>query len=155
MDIEKIKEIIRRKPMLFLLISLGYLILTGFLKWTIHPTISTAIYVAGGLVGVYFLDIAEVFFRLNPSPFRSVVFAAAFALVSLFIVTSSGSVLASGLVLSVYLTLILWQIGEWGIQGSVGSWYKMVEGPVAIQTQKLLLVGFIVVFLLNTFLFIR
>ena len=107
------------------------------------------------MVGVYFLDIAEVFFRLNPSPFRSVVFAAAFALVSLFIVTSSGSVLASGLVLSVYLTLILWQIGEWGIQGSVGSWYKMVEGPVAIQTQKLLLVGFIVVFLLNTFLFIR
>lgn len=155
MDIEKIKEIIRRKPMLFLVISLVYLLLTGFLKWTIHPTIATAIYVAGGLVGVYFLDIAEVFFHLNPSPFRSVVFAAAFALVSVFIVTSSGSVFASGLVLSIYLTLVLWQTGEWGIQGSLGSWYKMIEGPVALQTQQVLLVGFIVVFLINTFLFIR
>jgi hypothetical protein len=155
MNIEKIKEIIRKKPLMFLLVSLGYLLVAGFLKWTIHPTIATAFFVAGGLLGVYFLDFAEVFFRLNPSPFRSVVFAGAFVLVSLFIITSSGSMFSSGLVLSLYLSLILWQVGEWQIQGSLATWYRMIAGSISIQTQRLLLVGFMAVFVIETLLFIR
>ena len=155
MNIEKIQEIIRRKPLFFLLVSLGYLVLTGFLKWSIHPTIATGIFIAGGLVGVYFLDIAEVFFRLTPSPFRSVVFAACFVGVSLFVVTSSGSMLASGLVLSLYLSLVLWQLGEWQIQGNLASWYRLVAGAVSIQVQQLILVVFIMGFFIETFLFIR
>ena len=155
MDLDKIKEIIRRKPPLFLLVSLGYLALVAFLKWDMHPTMATAIFVVGGLIGVYFLDIAEVFFHLNPSPFRSVVFAGAFAGVSLFIITSSGSILASGLVLSLYLSLVLWQIGEWQIQGNLASWYRLVAGQVSVQTQKAILIGFCIFFLVVTFLFTR
>jgi len=155
MNIEKIQEIIRKKPLFFLLVSLGYLVLVGFLKWTIHPTLDTALFISGGLLGVYFLDFAEVFFRLNPSPFRSVVFAASFVVVSLFVVTSSGSMVSSGLVLSLYLSLILWQVGEWQIHGNLTTWYLMVSGSVSMWTQKLLLAGFIVVFLMETFLFIR
>ena len=155
MNLEKIQEIIRKKPLFFLLASLGYLVITIFLKWRIHPDIATVLFGAGGLLGVYFLDIAEVFFRLNPSPFRSVVFAGAFVIVSLFIVTSSGSMVASGLVLSLYLSLILWQVGEWQLQGNLGTWYRMVAGTVSTQAQQALLAGFIVVFLIETFLFIR
>jgi hypothetical protein len=155
MNLEKIQEIIRRKPLFFLLVSLGYLILVSFLKWTIHPTLGTLSFVIGGLIGVYFLDIAEVFFNLNPSPFRSVVFMGAFIGVSLFVVTSSGSPLASGLVLSLYLSLILWQVGEWQIHGSLTTWYRMVAGPVLVQTQKYILYGCIILFFIETFLFAR
>src|SRR5690349_18284117 len=98
MDMEKIKEVVRRKPFFFLLVSLGYLVLVSLLKWNIHPTLETLWFIVGGILGVYFLDIAEVFFELNPSPFRSIVFVGAFILVGLFVVTSSDSALASGLV---------------------------------------------------------
>jgi hypothetical protein len=155
MNVEKVKEIIRRKPSIFLLMSLGYFVLVSLFKWNMHPTIGTALFFVGGLIGVFFLDIAEVFFDLNPSPFRSVVFAAAFVAVSLFIVTSSGSMVASGLVLSLYLSLILWQVGEWKIHGHLNSWYRMINGSVKPETQKWLLVGFVALFFIETFLFIR
>ncbi len=103
----KVAEIIRRKPPLFLLLSLGFLVLVGVVKWRISPPLAAMWYVAGGLVGVYFLDAAEVFFALDPSPFRSHVFAGAFAVLALFVLTSSGSLLAQGLVLSIAVTLVL------------------------------------------------
>ena len=154
MDLEKVKEIIRRKPPFFLFLSLGYLILTAFLKWTIHPSAGTLLFIVGGLIGVYFLDIAEVFFHLTPSPFRSIVFEAAFVIVSLFVVTSSGSAITSGLVLSLYLSLCLWQVGQWQIQHNLTDWYRMVNGTVPIEVQWWILVGTLVVFLIETLLFV-
>jgi hypothetical protein len=155
MNIEKIKEIVRRKPLFFLLVSVGYLILIGFLKWKLTPEIDTFLFLIGGVIGVYFLDIAEVFFELNPSPFRSIVFVGAFILVSLFVVTSSGSPLATGLVLSLFLTLLLWQIGQWQISRNLTDWYRMVAGPVEIRTQQWILMFCIGLFLIETFVFIR
>lgn len=151
----KIVELIRRKPLLFLLITLAYLVSVGLLKWRLRPPIESVMYLTGGLVGIYFLDIAEVFFDLTPSPFRTVLFAVLFAIVSFFVVTSSGSLLATGLVLSLYLTIILWQVGEWRMTGSLNSWYRMVAGPVTVATQRTVLIVFVVIFLAETFLFVR
>jgi hypothetical protein len=148
-------EIIRRKPVFFLLISVGYILLVCFLKWNIRPVANTALFAAGGLAGVYFLDVAEVFFHLTPSPFRTNVFAALFVLVGLFIVTSSGSMTASGLVLSLYLTLILWQIGEWMLKKNLNDWYRMIAGTISTRIQMWMLLAFIVVFIIETILFIR
>lgn len=155
MDLEKVKAIIRRKPVFFLLVSLGYLILAAFLKWNIHPQWGTLWFVVGGILGVYFLDIAEVFFELNPSPFRSIVFVGAFVLVSLFVVTSAGSFVASGLVLSLYMTLLFWQVGQWQIQHNLTDWYRMVSGPVDVKMQRWILIAFVVLFFVETFLFVR
>lgn len=155
MDLEKIKEIIQRKPLFFFLFSLGYLLLTGLIKWGIHPTTGTALFVVGGLLGIYFLDIAEVFFHLNPSPFRSIIFVIAFIIVSLFIVTSSGSMVTSGLVLSLYVTIMLWQIGQWQIQHNLTDWYRMVNGTVSLKTQEWMLYGTIGLFIIETLLFVR
>lgn len=105
-------EIIRRKPPVFLFVSLGYLIFVGFLKWHIRPPVGALWFLAGGAIGVYFLDTAEVFFALDPSPFRNHLFAGAFAIVSLFILTSSGSLVAQGLVFSLAATLTLRQFGQ-------------------------------------------
>lgn len=152
---DKVREIIRKKPALFIIISLIYLIAVGLVKWQIHPPVWALTYLAGGLVGIYFMDAAEEFFRLTPSPFRSIVFGAMFVAVSLFVVTSSGSFLASGLVLSLYLSMILWQIGEWRLTGNLNSWYRMVTVPVSVRTQLQITALFILLFLVETFLFIR
>lgn len=152
---DKIREIIKRKPLLFVLISLGYLLLAGFFKWNIHPNFGSATFLMGGLLGIYFLDIAEVFFALQPSPFRSIVFIVGLIIVSLFVITSSGSMLASGLVLSLFLSLLLWQVGEWKIHKNLTDWYRMVAGSVEVKTQQGILAGCIVVFMVMTVLFIR
>lgn len=155
MDTDKLREIIRRKPTFFIIASLIYLLAVAVLKWTIHPTIDTILFIVGGLLGVFFLDIAEVFFNLNPSPFRGMVFFAAFVVVCFFIVTSSGSALASGLVLSLYLTIVLWQIGQWRLSGNLSSWYSMIAVPVDLVTQKRILIVTVVLFFLLTVLFVR
>lgn len=151
---EKIQAIVKRKPLLFLVVSLVYLVGIGFLKWQSHPTLNSLYYLVGGLIGVYFLDIAEEFFAVQPSPFRSIVFAVLFVIVSFFIVTSSGSMLASGLVLSLYLSLVLWQLGEWQINGNLNTWYRMLAAPVAVTIQKWLAIAFIFIFLIETSVFL-
>lgn len=150
-----LKQIISRKPPFFLVISLGYLGLLGFAKWFIHPSLETLWFIFGGVIGVYLLDAAEVFVAITPSPFRSIVFAGAFVILSLFIVTSANAMLADGLVLTLYLTMLLWQIGEWQITGNLNSWYRMVEGPVAPALQRWGTIIFTILFVIETLLFLR
>ncbi|MFZ5844999.1 MAG: hypothetical protein ACOY0S_00840 [Patescibacteria group bacterium] len=152
---DKVWQIIRRKPLFFLIASLAYLAVVVFLKWRLGLTFPALLFVSGGVAGIYFLDIAEVVFGISPSPFRSIVFAAPFALVSFFVVTSSGSFLGSGLTLTLYLTLVLWQLGEWKIRGNLMSWYRLVAGPVTVKVQRWLLFLFIAVFMIETYLFVR
>lgn len=152
---DRVKALIVKKPVIFLLISCVYIILIAVLKWWIHPKLDTLWFVVGGIIGIYFLDGAELFFQLSPSPFRSVVFLALFAVVSLFVVTSSGSALASGLVLSLYLQMMLWQIGQWRVSHDLSSWYRMVATPVSVGTQQGICMAFCVMFLLETYFFIH
>lgn len=151
---EKVVAIVRRKPPLFLFVSLGYLILVGFMKWQIHPPLAAIWFLVGGALGVYLLDGAEVFFALTPSPFRSIVFVGLFTVVSLFVLTSSGTLLAQGLVISLYLTLILWQVGQWQAMGNLNDWYRMVAVPVTVTVQRLGLIAFGVLFIVETLLFL-
>lgn len=152
---EKILHIVHKKPSIFLGISIGYLLIVSFLKWRMEPPAAAIFFLIGGTLGIYFLDAAEEFFRLSPSPFRSVVFAALMAFVGFFIVTSSGSALASGLVLSLYLQLILVQVGEWKAVGNLESWYRLIAAPVPHTMQRTILSLFIGIFVLETFLFVR
>lgn len=152
---DKIRNIIKRKPLLFIITSAAYVTVVSLLKWGIHPTLDSAWFMIGGFIGIYFLDVAEDFFALHSSPFRSVLFMGVYAIVSFFITTSSSIALARGLVLSLYLQLLLWQVGEWRLTGSDASWYKLVADAVPKRTQEWLLFGFIVLFIVETYLFIR
>lgn len=143
-----------RKPLLFILIPLAYIVLVGLLKWRFRPPIESLMFLLGGAIGIYFLDAAEAFFKLTPSPFRTVLFMGLFAVVSFFVVTSANSLIASGLVLSLYLTMLLWQTGEWRAAGNLNSWYQNTS-PAPLLTQKYLVWGFAVFFLVETFLFVR
>jgi len=152
---DKVKEILRRKPSMFFVSSVLYILVVSAIKWWIHPTISTLFFLTGATVGLYFLDIAEVVFSVHPSPFRTIVFVTLFAVVSFFVITSSGSMLAIGLVLSIFLTILLWQLGEWALLKNLNSWYGMLADPIPVSVQRIVLYVSAIIFLIETIIFIR
>lgn len=149
------KELIRSKPRIFVYITSVYLLLLVLLKWLTNPSLDALWFFLGGAIGIYFLDAAEIFFGLQPSPFRSIVFGALFAIVAFFVVTSSASMVGIGLVLSLYLQMLLWQVGEWRVNKNLDSWYRMVAGPVSASTQRTILIVSFVIFFVETILFVR
>lgn len=153
MDLEKLKQIIQKKPLFFLGATLIYIILVTLLRWRFQIPLDALFFAIGGVIGVYILDIAEAFFAITPSPFRSIIFEVSFAILSIFIVTSTSASMAAGLVLSMYLGLIFWQVGQWQIAGNLNDWYRMVSEPVAVNVQWWILLGFIGLFGVVTFIF--
>lgn len=143
------------KPPFFLFISLGYLVLVYLFIWNIHPTLNAFLFLGGGCIGIFFLEAAEHFFHLQPSPFRSVVFVGLFIATSFFVITSSISFVASGLVLSAYLTILLWQTGELVTVKHLNRWYAMLLDPIAIGTQKSILAAELIFFVVQTIIFIQ
>lgn len=154
-NMETVREIIRKKPVIYVRVTASYILAIVLFKWLLHPSFDALWFVLGGVLGLYFLDGAEEFFALSPSPFHSVFFEALFAVVSLFVVTSSTGTIGSGLVLSVYLQMILRQWGEWKISGTIASWFRMMAMSVDVRTQKYVIVGNALAFVLLTVIFVR
>ncbi|OGG04184.1 hypothetical protein A2Z33_03445 [Candidatus Gottesmanbacteria bacterium RBG_16_52_11] len=153
--ITPLKTILTRKPPIFVLVPFVFAAIIVLLKWGITPVAPAVFFLAGTGLGIYFMDIAEVFFRLQPSPFRTAVFCAGFAVVAAFVVSSTGSAFASGLVFAVYITLLLWQLGEFSVAGHLGSWYEMFVGRVSRDTQLAGLGIFILFFAVITWIFLH
>ncbi len=147
--------VILRKPLPLVLVNLAYLLAAGFLKWWISPPLGAIWFIVGGVIGIYFLDLTEYFFKLSPALLHSIVFEALFVVVSFFIITSSGGWLEGGLVLSLYLTMLTAKLKEWRTTGSLNSWFQMVDETVSISTQQGLLAIFGLIFLMETYLFIK
>lgn len=152
---QKVLSFLRCKPIFFFWISIFYIVCLYLVKWNIHPTIDALLFVLGSLIGLYFLEAAERFFHLDPSPFRSVVFVGLFVIVSFFVVTSSVSYIASGLVLTLFLTLLLWQFGEWTTLKQLNRWYSMLADPVSPRTQFVLLCVTFACFVFQTIIFLK
>lgn len=148
-------DIIRKKSRLFVIGTAVYFIVLVLLHWHFSLSWNELLFLIGGAIGIYFLDAAEVIFRVDPSPFRTIVFMGLFAIVGFFIITSSGSFLASGLVLSLYLTQLLWQFGEWMTLKNLNRWYQMLAEPVTPQNQFVIMCIFTAVFIFQTVIFIR
>jgi hypothetical protein len=150
-----IKDIFIKKSPTYIVISLIYLILLVILKWQIHLDWDTLWFVLGGILGIYFIDLAELVFAVKPSPFRSVVFLMGLVIVSVFIITSSVGQVARGLVLTISLTLLFSQINDWQKQHHLDNWYSLIAVPVARNVQLIVLLIYSGFFVLESLLFIR
>lgn len=155
MDTKKLVENIQAKPPFFvigcLIIFLGLI----FLKWNIHLPFGAILFLLGGIVGIYFLDIADLFFAVSPSPFRTMVFTILLGIVGFFIMSSTQELLAKGLVLSLNFSLFFTQLEEWKDKKNLDSWYALFFGQVPQEREKwgLIAYGGVVVFLTGMFLF--
>gem|GEM_PF-558737 len=154
-SMQKLLSFLRSKPFFFFWISILYIVVLYLVKWNIHPTIQALFFGIGSFIGMYFLEAAERFFHLNPSPFRSVVFVVLFSAVSFFVITSSVSYVASGLVLSIFLTLVLWQYGELATVKSLNRWYLMLADPVSPRMQIGVLYIQLLFFVVQTVIFLK
>jgi uncharacterized membrane protein len=152
---DKLKAIIKAKPRWIVLLIFSYILILGVLRWRFSPDITTVYYLLGGLVGVYFMDFADLVFDIHPSPFRSIVFILFFGVVSFFIVTSSGSMFAIGLVLSLYFTLFLLQAEEWQEFKNLNSWYTLVKEAPSVKMQQWIVLGTALFLVVETLIFIR
>ena len=152
---DKLKEIVRSKPTWVVLVIFSYILILGILKWRLSPNISTLFYLLGGLVGIYFMDVADVIFDVKPSPFQSILFLILFGIVSFFIVTSSGSMFATGLVLSLYFTQLFLQAEEWQEYRNLNAWYTLVKAPPSVKVQQWMALGTAFLLVIETLIFIR
>jgi len=146
---EKVKTIILRKPQIFLLLTVFYILVLGILKWQLKPPWETLLYFLGGILGVYFMDIAEMIFDVKPSPFHSIVFVGLLTIVSFFVVTSSGNMLAIGLVLSLLFNMLLLLWFDWNSHKNLSSWYQVVDivPSPRLQWWGMVLFGLLIVYM--------
>ncbi len=152
---QKVIRVLTQKPPIIFLSILIYLLGTGLLKWRFQPPVAALYFLAGGGLGIYFIDFAEAIFNVHPSPFRTILFQAIYVAVCFFVVTSSGSMIASGLVLTIYLSMLLGQVGEFQLQKNLNTWYQVLAVPVTNAQQKYVMFVMFVLFFIITFLFIR
>ena len=135
-------------------LTLGYLAIVIILHWKLHPDLSIIYFLGGGILGVYFLDLADLVFKISPSPYRNVFFQAVFILMTLFVLTSSGSLFGSGLVLAIYLSMILGQFLELKEKGNLSDWFSLIKKEIDMSSQRIYLTVVFVIFLLVNLLFI-
>jgi len=151
----------RKKPIL-LIISLVYLLSLTLFHWGIKPSLEILFFLAGGALGVYFLDLADLIFKMSafdntqakPSPFRNVLFQSPLAVLSLFVLTSSGSLFGTGLVLTLFLGILIDQREELGQSNSLQSWFSVIKTEILASTQKLYFWVMVGIFIFLSFLFI-
>jgi len=151
---DTIKKLIASKPLWIVLVIFSYILILGVLRWRVSPNVSSVFYLVGGLCGVYFMDFADLVFTIKPSPFRSVLFTVIFGVVSFFVVTSSGSMFASGLVLSLYFTLLLLQAEEWQENRNLNTWFTLGTKAPSVKIQQLIVFGTAALLIIETLLFI-
>lgn len=137
-----------------LIISLIYLIFLSLFHWNFRPSLEILFFLAGGLLGVYFLDLADVLFKISPSPFKNILFQAIFVPFSLFVLTSSGSLFGIGLVLSIFGNMLFGQWQEFGRSGNIGSWFWIVKSDFNPRTQQIYFAVMVGIFIFFTLMFI-
>jgi len=143
-----------------------YLLILVILRWQLHPGLEIIFFLAGGLLGVYFLDLAEAIFKFNTSnqpsdqptssrsSFKNVLFQGAFVFLALFVITSSGSLFGAGMILAMYLGMLISQYHQLMATGNLNSWFWPIKTEITVANQKIylgILAGF---FLLLNLLFI-
>lgn len=143
-----------KKQYLPLLITVFYLIFLIIFHWGFKVKPEILLFLAGGILGVYFLDLADVLFKISPSPFKNVLFQAIFVPFSLFVLTSSGSLFGTGLVLLIFGNMLLSQWQEFAKNGNIGSWFWIVKKEFDIPTQQLYFAVMVGIFVLLSLLFI-
>lgn len=147
--------------------SVIYLIILIILRWRIYPTLDIVFFLVGGILGSQFLDLAEIFFRdlsssKNPlsslqqehSSLKNVLSQVVLVPLSLFVLTSSGSLFGTGLVLSILFSMLYRQWQEYQANGNIKSWLWVIKSEIDQKTQQLYLAVMAGVFILLSLLFV-
>lgn len=153
---EKIKRIILNKKAEEVLLTAVYTAAIVLVKWGIKPSWDMLWFVIGATIGLFLFEIGEELFKITPSPFRSILFYAGFLAVAVFVVTSSGNPIVTGLILAMYIDMADILIREWHQNGKLDqSWFNQLNLEISAVNQRNLIYLYLGVFVFLTFQFIR
>jgi hypothetical protein len=144
----------RRTSLLLLIITVSYLLFLTILRWKTNLDWRILFFLGGGILGVYFLDLADILFKISPSPFKNVLFQAIFVPFSLFVLTSSGSLFGAGLIFSIFLSMLFGQWQEFGKSGNISNWFWIVKVDFPPKTQQIYFAVMSGIFIFLSLLFI-
>lgn len=133
--------------------ALIYFAATTLFHWRLTPDLTILFYLIGAIIGLHLIELMERIFGGSSSPFRNVLFQAVLTVLTLFVVTSSGSRLGAGVVL--FLNLRYWylQYKEFYQKKTLVSWFGQ-NTPLTEKNQQTYLMILTAIFILETFLFI-
>lgn len=142
--LSKTQGLLKSSSKSLLIVTIVYLLFLVFWHWNLNLLrLEILFFLAGGIVGVYFMDLAELFFKNSSvgegqtkSPFKNVLFQAIFVPFTLFIVTSSGSHFGIGLVLSIFLSTLFRQWQEFQKLGNINDWFWMIKTQFSPRDQQ-------------------
>lgn len=131
--------------------AIVYAVVMVFLKWGTELTFDAVFLVVGILIGLVLLDVVDSLFPSAKPLLHSVVGAVIIGIAGFFVVTSSGSILGSGVVLSLLLRVLSEQITEYMATGQIMSWFATKQ---SVLVQQLTMVVSMTMLLLFSYIFI-
>ena len=120
-----------------------------FLKW--GGIVSDAVFLIIGIfVGLVLLDVVDMLFPSARPLLHGMVGVVTISIASFFVVTSSGSIMGSGVVLSLLLRVVSEQIHEYVATGQIMSWFTSQQ---SVGLQQGAMVTSVFIFLLFSYVF--
>lgn len=131
-----------------------YALVVSLVKWRFQFHLNILLFLGGSVIGLFLLDTVETFFAQSKSVFRTLFFEMLFIGASVFIITSSGSLVGSGVVLALFLRILFEQLSEYHASGSLGSWITSSNSVTTVHREQALLIGGVALFVILTLLFL-
>jgi len=86
--------------------------------------------------------------------FHSVIFQAVLPILAFFVLTSTGSMMGSGLVMALFLRTLYEQLRDFQKRGDIKNWFWQVQAEVSHRIQVLYFTGLVALFILLSLLLI-
>ncbi len=154
MDWLLILQRILKKPPIFVIVPIVYFFSMLFLKWQLQLPFEALWFFIGGILGIFLLDIVEEFFKLKPSPFRTVLFGIVLFILTIYIVTSTKEYIAKGISISLLLTLLLLYVDEWRSHHTTKEWFFLLFEATSTMLQRSVMYAFSIGLIIVSFLFV-
>ncbi|HCM38085.1 MAG: hypothetical protein UV61_C0009G0055 [Candidatus Gottesmanbacteria bacterium GW2011_GWB1_43_11] len=126
---------------------------TAFFHWRLSPNVNTILYLVGGVIGLYLLQIVEGVLKTSPQLLRFIPTQIIVTVLTLFVLTSSTNRLGQGLLLGLNLRLFHWQFLAFQT-GSLGDWFRGLSSQLTLPQQKNYLLVLLVLMILEGLIFV-
>ena len=130
-----------------------YTLVISLVKWRLQFDFNILFFLGGSVIGLFLLDTIEVFFGGKQSVFRTVFFEGTLSVVGFFVITSSGSLVGSGVMLAFFLRFVLEQMTEFQATG-IGHWITTSNIATSRLREEILVIVTATIFVLLTLLFL-
>ncbi len=130
-----------------------YALVLSLVKWRLQFNFDILFFLGGSIIGLFLLDTIEAFLGGRQSVFRTVFFEGILSVAGFFVITSSGSLVGSGVVLAFFLRFLIEQTTEYQTIG-IGHWITASTIATSKLREEILLITTAALFVILSLLFL-